>query len=36
VAAWTRATRAALKVGFLVKADAKELVAAANRSDVGK
>jgi hypothetical protein len=36
VAAWTRATTSALKAGFLVPADAKELIAAAAHSDVGK
>jgi Alpha/beta hydrolase domain len=36
VSAWTRATRSALATGFLVPADAKELVAAAVHSDVGK
>jgi hypothetical protein len=36
VSAWTRATKSALLAGFLVPADAKELVAAAVHSDVGK
>ncbi len=35
VAAWVRATRSARAAGFLVAADAKELVAAARKSDVG-
>jgi hypothetical protein len=34
VSAWTRATNAALRAGFLVPADAKELVRAAKQSDV--
>ncbi|HEX5586355.1 MAG TPA: alpha/beta hydrolase domain-containing protein [Acidimicrobiia bacterium] len=33
---WTRATKAARAAGFLVAADAEELVAAAARSDVGR
>ncbi len=36
VSAWTRATKSAHKAGFLVAADAKELIAAARASDIGK
>lgn len=36
VDAWTQATNDALHAGFLVKADAKELIAAAKKSDIGK
>jgi hypothetical protein len=36
VTAWTRATKSAQGAGFLVTADAKELVAAAAHSDIGK
>jgi hypothetical protein len=36
VSAWVKATKKALAAGFLVKADAKELIAAARQSDVGK
>jgi len=35
VSAWTRATRSARKAGFLVGADAKELIIAADRSNIG-
>jgi hypothetical protein len=35
VSAWTKATKSANKAGFLVDADAKELIAAAKQSDVG-
>ena len=36
VTAWAKATRSSLAEGFLVPADAKELLSAAVRSDVGK
>jgi hypothetical protein len=36
VSAWVRATKSARAAGFLVAADAKELIAAAVQSDVGK
>ncbi len=36
VSAWVRATKSARAAGFLVAADAKELVSAAVKSDVGK
>ena len=36
VDAWTRAANSARKAGFLTPADAKELVAAAKQSDVGR
>ena len=36
VTAWARATKSARAAGFLVAADAKELEAAAARSDIGK
>lgn len=36
VSAWTRATKSARKAGFLVPADAKELIAAAVASDIGR
>ena len=36
VTAWTRATKSAQGAGFLVTADAKELVAAAAHSDIGR
>ncbi len=36
VSAFTRATKSARKAGFLVTADAKEIIAAARGSDVGK
>jgi hypothetical protein len=36
VAAWTRATKSAQAAGFLVAADAKELVSAAVHSDIGR
>ncbi len=36
VVAWTRATNAARRAGFLVDADAKELVRAAKQSDIGR
>jgi hypothetical protein len=36
VSAWARATRSARAAGFLVRADARELVAAARHSDVGR
>ncbi len=36
VSAWTRATKAARQAGFLVDADAKALLSAAVRSDIGK
>ncbi|HET6949690.1 MAG TPA: alpha/beta hydrolase domain-containing protein [Acidimicrobiales bacterium] len=36
VAAWTRATRSARRAGFLVPADARELVVAAAHSDIGR
>jgi len=36
VSAWVRATKAARKAGFLVAADAKELIAAARQSNIGK
>ena len=36
VSAWVRATKSARKAGFLVAADAKELISAAVKSDIGK
>jgi Alpha/beta hydrolase domain len=36
VTAWTRATNVARRAGFLVDADAKELVRAAKQSDIGR
>ena len=36
VSAWTRATKSARAGGYLVPADAKELIAAAKQSDVGR
>ena len=36
VAAWTRATNSARRAGFLVDADAKELLRAAKQSDVAR
>lgn len=36
VDAWTKATKSAQAAGFLVRADAKELIAAAKQSDIGK
>ena len=36
VSAWTQATKSAREAGFLVAADAKELVSAAVQSDIGK
>ncbi|MGH7291521.1 MAG: alpha/beta hydrolase domain-containing protein, partial [Myxococcota bacterium] len=36
VAAWTKATKSAQKAGFVTAADARELIAAAVDSDVGK
>jgi hypothetical protein len=36
VSAWVRATKSARAAGFLVAADARELISAARRSDVGK
>ena len=36
VSAWVRATRSARVAGFLVAADARELVSAAEKSDIGK
>ena len=36
VSAWTRATKTARQAGFLVDADAKALLSAAVRSDIGK
>jgi hypothetical protein len=36
VSAWTRATRSAHRAGFLTRADARELIAAAVRSDIGR
>jgi len=36
VSAWVRATKSARAAGFLVAADAKELISAAMRSDVGR
>lgn len=36
VSAWVRATRSARAAGFLVAADARELIAAARQSDIGK
>jgi len=36
VSAWVKATKSARKAGFLVDADAKELISAAMKSDIGK
>jgi hypothetical protein len=36
VSAWVKATKSALAAGFLVEADAVELIAAARKSDIGK
>jgi hypothetical protein len=36
VSAWTKATNSAYAAGFLTAADAKELKAAAVRSDIGR
>jgi hypothetical protein len=36
VSAWVQATKSALKAGFLVDADAKELISAGKQSDIGR
>jgi len=36
VSAWVNATKSAVKAEFIVKADAKELEAAAVKSNIGK